>query len=81
MKWAPQGRARDADSLKLENMKVTVEVRIYPHNWLAKMAVEDGVISSHGGLLFRRFYLAKGLEDWLLKTSRNWTTTRPHWMI
>ena len=70
-----------ADSLKLESLKITVGVRIYPHTSLAKRAVDDGVISSHDDLLFPRFYLAKGLEDWLPKTLKSWTTTRPHWMI
>lgn len=70
-----------ADSLKVETMKITVGVRIYPHTPLAMRAVEDGVISSHDDLLFPRFYLAEGLEDWLPKTLKNWTTTRPHWMM
>ncbi len=70
-----------ADSLKLESMKITVGVRIYPHTSLAKMAVDEGVISSHDDLLFPRFYLARGLEDWLPKTLKSWMTTRPHWMI
>lgn len=70
-----------ADSLKLESMKITVGVRIYPHTSLAKMAVDEGVISPHDDLLFPRFYLARGLEDWLPKTLKNWTTPRPHWMI
>ena len=70
-----------ADSLKLEAMKITLGVRIYPRTSLAKMAVDEGVISCHDDLLSPRFYLAKGLEGWLPKTLKNWTTTRPHWMI
>jgi radical SAM superfamily enzyme YgiQ (UPF0313 family) len=70
-----------ADSLKVETMKITVGVRIYPHTPLAMRAIEDGVISSHDDLLFPRFYLAKGLEDWLPKILKNWTNTRPHWMM
>jgi len=70
-----------ADSLKLEAMKITLGVRIYPRTSLAKMAVDEGVISYHDDLLFPRFYLAKGLEGWLPKTLKNWTTTRPYWMI
>ena len=57
-----------ADSLKLESMKITVGIRIYPHTSLARTAVEEGVISSHDDLLFPRFYLAKDLEDWLPQT-------------
>ena len=70
-----------ADSLKLETMKITLGVRIYPHTALAKKAVDEGVISSQDDLFFPRFYLAKGLEDWLPTTLKKWTTIRPHWMI
>lgn len=68
-----------ADSLKLDSLKITAGVRIYPHTSLAKMAVGDGVISSHDDLLLPRFYLTKGLEDWLPETVKNWVTPRPHW--
>ena len=67
------------DSLKLDSLKITAGVRIYPHTSLAKMAVGDGVISSHDDLLLPRFYLTKGLEDWLPETLKNWVTPRPHW--
>jgi len=70
-----------ADSLKLESLKITLGVRIYPHTSLAKMAVDEGVISPHEDLLFPRFYLARGLDDWLPKTLKSWMTTRLHWMI
>jgi radical SAM superfamily enzyme YgiQ (UPF0313 family) len=70
-----------ADSLKLDTLIITPGVRIYPHTSLAKKAIEDGVISSHDDLLLPRFYLAKGLENWLEETVNNWATTRPHWRI
>jgi radical SAM superfamily enzyme YgiQ (UPF0313 family) len=70
-----------ADSLKLDTLKITTGVRIYPHTSLAKKAIDDGVISSHDDLLLPRFYLAKGLENWLQETLKNWATTRPHWRI
>ena len=70
-----------ADSLKLENLKITLGVRIYPDTALAKIAVDEGIISSQNNLFSPRFYLAKGLEDWLPKTLKKWTATRPHWMI
>jgi radical SAM superfamily enzyme YgiQ (UPF0313 family) len=70
-----------ADSLKLDTLKITTGVRIYPHTSLAKKAIDDGVISSHDDLLLPRFYLAKGLENWLKETLKNWATTRPHWRI
>ena len=70
-----------ADSLKLDSMKVTAGVRIYPQTSLAKRAIEEGIIAPHDELLFPRFYLAKGLEDWLPMTLKSWAATRPHWMI
>jgi len=39
------------------------------------------MISPQDDLLSPRFYLAKGLEDWLPKTLKKWNTTRPHWML
>lgn len=70
-----------ADSLKLETLKITSGVRIYPYTSLAKMAVDDGVIAFHDDLLFPRFYLAKGLKGWLPETLGKWVATQPHWMI
>ena len=70
-----------ADALKLDNLKITAGVRIYPHTPLAKKAVEEGVIAPDDDLLFPRFYLAKGLGDWLPGILRSWAAARPHWMI
>lgn len=70
-----------ADSLGLETMKITLGVRIYPGTALARIAVDEGMISSQDDLFSPRFYLAKGLEEWLPKTLKKWTVTRPHWMI
>jgi radical SAM superfamily enzyme YgiQ (UPF0313 family) len=70
-----------ADSLKLDTLKITAGVRIYPHTVLAKKAVEEGMIASHDELLFPKFYLARDLENWLPGTLKNWAMTRPHWMI
>jgi radical SAM superfamily enzyme YgiQ (UPF0313 family) len=70
-----------ADSLKLDNLKITVGVRIYPHTYLAKKAIDKGVISFHDDLLFPRFYLEKGLDGWLPEVLKNLAATRPHWMI
>ncbi|MGD0919128.1 MAG: radical SAM protein [Thermodesulfobacteriota bacterium] len=69
------------DSLKLDNLKITVGVRIYPHTYLAKRAIDEGVISSHDDLLLPRFYLGKGFENWLPEIVKNLATTHPHWII
>ncbi len=70
-----------ADSLRMDALKITVGVRIYPHTPLAKRATDEGVISSHEDLLFPRFYLAKGLEDWLPETLKEFAATRSNWIV
>ena len=70
-----------ADSLRMDTMKITLGVRIYPDTALAKIAIDEGMISSQDDLFAPRFYLAKGLEDWLPKTFGEWAATRPHWVI
>jgi radical SAM superfamily enzyme YgiQ (UPF0313 family) len=70
-----------ADSLKLDSLRVTAGVRIYPHTSLAEKAIEEGVISPQEDLLFPRFYMVEGLEPWLRDTLKSWAITRPHWMI
>lgn len=69
------------DSLRLEAMKITVGIRIYPHTALARTAVQEGVIDPDDDLLFPRFYLAEGLEDWLPEAAREWAAGRPHWVL
>ena len=70
-----------ADSIKLDGLKITPGVRIYPHTLLAKTAVEKRLISPEEDLLLPRFYLARGLEGWLQETLKTWMAIRPHWMI
>jgi len=55
-----------ADSLGLEMLKVTVGIRIYPRTPLAKIALEEGVISGADDLLFPRYYLRPELAGWIL---------------
>jgi hypothetical protein len=47
---------------------------------LAKAALEDGTISLDDDLLFPRFYMARGLGEWLAETVNEWKAGRPHWM-
>jgi radical SAM superfamily enzyme YgiQ (UPF0313 family) len=67
------------ESLRLEAVKITVGIRIYPGTALARTAKQEGVISDEGDLLFPRFYIARGLEDWLPETVGEWMAGRPHW--
>ncbi|NIO28549.1 MAG: radical SAM protein [Candidatus Latescibacteria bacterium] len=70
-----------ADSLGLEAVRVTAGIRVYPHTQLANIAVEEGVVAPEDDLLFPRFYLAKGLENWLEEILAKWKADRPHWII
>jgi radical SAM superfamily enzyme YgiQ (UPF0313 family) len=65
--------------LNLRAVKITLGIRIYPHTRVARIALEEGLISPDDNLLFPRFYMARGLEDWLRQTiverireHRNW---------
>ena len=54
-----------AESLRLDFLRITVGIRIYPGTALARRAVEDGTIAADDDLLRPRFYLARGLEPWV----------------
>lgn len=69
-----------ADSLGLEAMKITTGIRIYPYTSLAQTAIKEGVIAPDNDLLFPKFYIVKGLEDWLRKTVSDWMEERPNWV-
>ncbi len=70
-----------ADGLKLEGVKLTVGLRIYPGTALARQARREGVLAAHSDLLRPRFYIAPGLEDGLRETVRAWVAERPHWRL
>jgi radical SAM superfamily enzyme YgiQ (UPF0313 family) len=52
-----------ADSLRLESLKITAGIRVYPGTPLAGQAVADGLISPGDDLLFPRFYIAPGVRE------------------
>ncbi len=54
-----------ARSLALDDLRVTVGIRIYPGTPLARRAVDEGVIASEDALLRPRFYLAPELQGWI----------------
>ena len=68
-----------ADSLHLDGLKITAGIRIYPDTALAKIAVAEGVISPDDDLLFPKFYVVRGLEDWLHESVTAWMAERPSW--
>ena len=67
-----------ADSLGLDMLKLTMGIRIYPGTALEKIARGDGLIAEDDDLLLPRFYLAKGLEEWLGPMIRKWMAERPY---
>ena len=70
-----------ADSLKLDTVRVTIGIRIYPHIQLSAVAASEGVISPQDDLLYPRFYLAEGLEEWIEENLPAWKAARPHWIF
>jgi radical SAM superfamily enzyme YgiQ (UPF0313 family) len=69
-----------ADSLRLDTLKVSVGIRIYPYTILAKTAREQGIIGEDDDLLAPRFYMIPELEDWLRETVQQWMSDRPNWI-
>lgn len=69
-----------ADSLDLEAMKITMGIRIYPYTDLARIAINEGVIKPDDDLLFPKFYIVPGLDEWLRNTVKIWKDTRPNWL-
>jgi len=67
-----------ADSLKLDALKLTIGIRIYPHTGLARRAVAEGLIAPGDSLLYPRFYLVEELKPWLRETVVQWAEGRPY---
>lgn len=67
-----------ADSLKLDVLRLTVGIRIYPDTQLAETAKNQGVITSKSNLLYPHFYLSQGLEGWLPERLKEWQASRPY---
>ena len=67
-----------ADSLKLDMLKLTAGIRIYPGTALERIARSEGVIPEEDDLLLPRFYLAQGLDEWLVPAIRAWMADRPY---
>jgi radical SAM superfamily enzyme YgiQ (UPF0313 family) len=70
-----------ADSLKLDMLKVSIGIRIYPDTALEKSAMEEGCLAPGDDLLHPRFYLAKGLAGWLGPVISEWVSKRPNCMV
>lgn len=70
-----------ADSLDLEAMKITMGIRIYPYTDLARTAIKEGTIAPDDDLLFPKFYMVPGLDEWLRSIVSTWMDGRPHWLL
>lgn len=69
-----------AESLDLDMLKISIGIRIYPHTDVARIATEEGLISSEEDLLFPRFYVAKNLEDRLYAETERRMASNPNWI-
>jgi radical SAM superfamily enzyme YgiQ (UPF0313 family) len=67
-----------ADSLKLEALRLTLGIRIYPNTPLADIAQAQGFFASPGDLLHPHFYLTPGLDVRLSDRLKDWAASRPH---
>ena len=67
-----------ADSLKLDTLRVTAGIRIYPDTALADTAINQGVITPQTNLLYPHFYLSQELEGWLSNRLKKWQASRPY---
>jgi len=70
-----------ADDLKLDALRVTAGIRIYPETKLAETSINQGVISPSANLLHPHFYLSQELKGWLSNRLREWQASRPHVII
>ena len=68
-------------TLNLDALKITLGIRIYPHTKLARTAVQDGLITEKDDLLFPKFYMVKGLEDWLKETMARKIREHRNWIM
>lgn len=67
-----------ADSLQLDMLKLSAGIRIYPGTALEEIAQKEGIIAEGDDLFLPRFYLARGLDEWLAPAIRSWMVDRPY---
>jgi len=70
-----------AEALDLDALKLSIGIRIYPHTDVARIAQEEGMISSDQDLLLPRFYVVSDLEDWLYDTVSRRISTKANWIL
>jgi len=70
-----------AESLNLDTIRVTAGIRIYPFTKLARIAIQEGVVSPSDTLLEPRFYMSSNLGDWLYATLESCKSAHSNWII
>ncbi len=70
-----------AESLELDSLRISIGIRIYPETEVARIALKEGLISSDQDLLYPRFYLTPGLEDWIHETVARHMAGHPNWIV
>ena len=68
------------DSLNLNAVKVTIGLRIYPYTTLSEHARKIGTIAHDDNLLYPKFYIENGLEDWIRMKVGEYVEDRPNWI-
>ena len=63
---------------KLDILRLTAGIRIYPDTQLAETAENQGVITSESNLLFPHYYFSQGLKGWLYERLKEWRAFRPN---
>ncbi len=66
-----------ARSLRLDDLRITVGIRIYPGTPLAARAVAEGLLAPGEDLLPPHFYLAEGLEPWIHERVESFSQAAP----
>lgn len=72
---------RFAESLRLDTLKITLGIRIYPETEVARRAVEDGLIAPDDDLLYPRFYMVPGVEEPLRRLAEKWSAGKKGWIV
>ena len=70
-----------AESLDLDSLKISIGIRIYPQTEVARTAMNEGLISSEQDLLFPKFYIANGLEEWLYEVTEQRMKSNINWFF
>jgi radical SAM superfamily enzyme YgiQ (UPF0313 family) len=70
-----------AKSLDLDALKLSIGIRIYPDTDIARVAKEEGLISTDQDLLYPRFYTVPDLADWIYEEIAARLPANPHWML